>query len=35
MVPLWWDAGTLADLAAWKADRHRAGAEYDELFLGR
>jgi len=20
-VPLWWDAGTLADLAAWKADR--------------
>jgi len=20
-VPLWWDAGTLADIAAWKAQR--------------
>jgi integrase len=33
MVPLWWDAGTLEDLAAWKADRLRNGAEYDEPFL--
>jgi integrase len=33
MVPLWWDAGTLEDLAAWKADSLRAGAEYDEPFL--
>jgi integrase len=26
-VPLWWDAGTLADLKGWKAERegHRAG----------
>jgi integrase len=33
IVPLWWDAGTLKDLAAWKAERLRAGAEYDEPFL--
>ncbi|HEV2971726.1 MAG TPA: site-specific integrase [Pirellulales bacterium] len=33
IVPLWWDAGTLQDLAAWKAERLRAGAEYDEPFL--
>jgi integrase len=33
MVPLWWDAGTLEDLAAWKADRLRLGAEHDEPFL--
>ena len=33
VVPLWWDAGTLEDLAAWKADRLRAGAEYNEPFL--
>lgn len=26
IVPLWWDAGTLADLAAWKAERLAAGA---------
>jgi integrase len=24
-VPLWWDAGTLADIAAWRAERDRAG----------
>jgi integrase len=33
IVPLWWDAGTLEDLAAWKAARLRAGAECDEPFL--
>ena len=33
IVPLWWDAGTLKDLATWKAERLRAGAEYDEPFL--
>ena len=32
-VPLWWDAGTLEDLAAWKADRVRSDAEYNEPFL--
>jgi integrase len=26
MVPLWWDAGTLADLRAWKAERQAQGA---------
>jgi integrase len=31
-VPLCWDAGTFEDLAAWKAERLRAGAECDELF---
>ena len=33
VVPLWWDSGTLEDLATWKADRLRNGAEYDEPFL--
>ena len=33
MVPLWWDAGTLADVTAWKADRLANGAEFDEPFL--
>ena len=33
VVALWWDAGTLEDLAAWKADRLRAGAKADEPFL--
>jgi integrase len=33
IVPLWWDAGTLEDLTAWKTDRIRAGAEYDDPFL--
>jgi hypothetical protein len=33
MVPLWWDAGTLEDLAAWKSDRLSNGADYDEPFL--
>src|SRR5690606_27314785 len=33
MVPLWWDAGTLADLAAWKADRLAHGTDYEAPFL--
>jgi hypothetical protein len=33
IVPLWWDAGTLEGLSAWKADRLPAGAEYEEPFL--
>jgi integrase len=28
-VPLWWDAGTLADLGAWKADRIAGGGQVD------
>jgi integrase len=32
-VPLWWDAGTLADLAAWKAERLRQGAGASEPFV--
>jgi len=30
IIPLWWDAGTLADLAAWKADRLKQGADYTD-----
>ena len=33
VVPLWWDAGTLEDLAAWKADRLRSSADFDEPLL--
>jgi integrase len=33
VVPLWWDAGTLNDLAAWKADRLSSCADYNEPFL--
>src|SRR6186997_3311433 len=33
MVPLWWDAGTLEDLRAWKASRLDSGAEYDAQFV--
>jgi integrase len=32
-VPLWWDAGTLADLAAWKASRLSGGSEFDASFV--
>jgi len=32
-VPLWWDAGTLADLAAWKAERLAQGAKQADPFL--
>jgi integrase/recombinase XerD len=33
IVPLWWDAGTLADSAAWKAHRLAAGAEFNDPFV--
>jgi len=33
IVPLWWDAGTLADLAAWKALKLQEGAEFDDAFV--
>jgi integrase len=32
-IPLWWDAGTLADVAAWKAERQRQGATASDLFV--
>lgn len=32
-VPLWWDAGTLADLRTWKAKRIEVGAQYDSPFV--
>ncbi len=31
MVPLWWDAGTLADLASWKINRQASSAESSVL----
>ena len=34
MVPLWWDSGTLADLARWKAERLSQGAKPADLFVG-
>ena len=33
MVPLWWDAGTLADLSAWKSERLGQGASHDDSFV--
>jgi integrase len=33
MVPLWWDAGTLADLRAWKAERNLQGAGGKDPFV--
>jgi integrase len=33
MVPLWWDAGTLADMTAWKAERGEEGADARAPFL--
>jgi integrase len=33
IVPLWWDAGTLEDMARWKTERLCTGAEHDEPFL--
>jgi integrase/recombinase XerD len=33
MVPLWWDAATLADLENWKAKRVKDGARGDDPFL--
>ena len=32
-VPLWWDAGTLADLAAWKAERQKEGAADEDVLI--
>jgi integrase len=32
-VPLWWDAGTLADLKTWKAKRLADGARGDDPFV--
>jgi len=32
-VPLWWDAGTLADLAVWKAQRLDGGAAGTDPFV--
>ncbi len=32
-VPLWWDAGTLADLTAWKAERKGQGAKPTDPFV--
>jgi integrase len=32
-VPLWWDAGTLADIADWAAERTRQGAKPDDPFV--
>lgn len=32
-VPLWWDAGTLADLQAWKAEREEQGATGTDPFV--
>lgn len=33
IVPLWWDSGTLADLAKWKAERLRLDATSNQLFV--
>jgi integrase len=32
-VPLWWDKGTLDDLAAWRADRAAHGAKSGDPFV--
>jgi integrase len=34
VVPLWWDEGTLRDLAAWKEERVARGASPDDPFVG-
>ncbi len=33
MVPLWWDAGTLEDLSAWRTDRLSRGAKPSSPFV--
>ncbi len=33
MVPLWWDAGTLEDLSAWRTDRLSRGAKPNSPFV--
>ena len=32
-MPLWWDAGTLADLVTWKERRHQQGARAGDPFI--
>jgi integrase len=32
-VPLWWDAGTLADVTAWKGERLALGAAHTQPFV--
>ena len=32
-VPLWWDAGTLADISAWRAERQQQGATAGDLLV--
>ena len=32
-VPLWWDQGTLTDLAAWKGERQEHGAKNEDHFV--
>lgn len=34
VVPLWWDGGTLRNLAEWKANRAASGAAPDSPFVG-
>src|SRR5262245_24526197 len=33
IVPLWWDAGTLADVAEWKRRRLQEGAKAEDSFI--
>jgi len=33
VVPLWWDAGTLADLTNWKLEREEHGADGNDPFV--
>jgi Site-specific recombinase XerD len=33
IVPLWWDAGTLADLVSWKSYRLDQGGEHNDPFV--
>ena len=32
-MPLWWDAGTLADITAWKEERLARGARSEQPFV--
>jgi hypothetical protein len=32
-VPLWWDSGTLTDLAAWKSRRVKEGAQGGDSYV--
>ena len=35
VVPLWWDAGTLEDVTAWRREREEAGARLGDAFVCR